>query len=74
MKNANLKQVGEFHETAAKSKIRPPKNRGQTRRWHCGAYTSINFRKKLRRLEPQGDHFAGLMLADVSATRTSVLT
>ena len=55
-------------------KKRPPKAKGQTRTWHWESNTSINFGKKLRRLQPQGDPFANAMLADVSATRMFVLT
>ena len=65
---------GEFFVSPVRIKKTPPKAKGQTRRWHWESNTSINFGKKLRRLQPQGDSFFGPMLADVSATRMSVLT
>ena len=74
MKNRKKTTGGEFSVSPVRIKKRPPKAKGQTRTWHWESNTSINFGKKLRRLQPQGDHFPGPMLADVSATGMSVLT
>ena len=55
-------------------KKRPPKHRVQFGTWHWESNKSINFGKKVRRLQPQDVLFAGPMLADVSATGMSVMT
>ena len=65
---------GEFSVSPVRIKKRHPKAKGQTSTWHWESNTSINFGKKLRRLQPQGVSFFGPMLADVSATGMYVLT